>query len=106
MATTLGRQTSLDSTVDGVSAALVGGGIVTMALFPLALPIIALTLVALLPLVVIGLALGLIAAVIVLPVLLIRHLVRQFPSRRPKAAPRDRRRLHRGDLSPRSAMQR
>jgi hypothetical protein len=50
----------------------VGLGIVTVALFPLAIPIVVLTAVALLPLLVPVLALGLVAA----PVLLARRLLR------------------------------
>jgi hypothetical protein len=63
----------------------VGGGILLMALAPLALPILILTLIAVLPLVVPVLALGLVVGVIALPVLLIRKVGRSvsgFGSRR------------------------
>jgi hypothetical protein len=54
----------------------VGGGIVSMALFPLALPIILLTAAAALPLLLIPLALGLLVAAVLLPILLVRGLWR------------------------------
>jgi O-antigen/teichoic acid export membrane protein len=61
---------------DTLSDWTVGGGMITMALFPLALPIIALTAVALLPLVVPVLAIGLLAAVVALPILAARAVGR------------------------------
>src|SRR6266480_2683348 len=64
--------------VEGASAALVGGGIVTLALFPLALPLIALTVVALIPLLVIALAFGLVVAVLAAPLLAARWLRRRM----------------------------
>ena len=64
----------------------VGGGIVTMALFPLAIPIVALTAVALLPLlapvVVVGVAIGLVA----LPVAVVRAVSRRIRARRRASA--------------------
>ncbi|HSD25206.1 MAG TPA: hypothetical protein VLB79_12870 [Solirubrobacterales bacterium] len=54
----------------------VGGGILLMALAPLALPILILTLVAVLPLAVPLLAIGLLAAAIALPAMLVRRLGR------------------------------
>jgi hypothetical protein len=60
--------------VEGASAVLVGGGILTFALFPLALPLIALTVVATLPLVLIAVAVGLLAAILAAPILLLRGL--------------------------------
>jgi membrane protein implicated in regulation of membrane protease activity len=71
---------------------LVGGGIITMALFPLALPLIILTLVAALPLLILPLAAGLLA----LPVLLVRSLVRRV-RRRPSRGPRSSGQLRSGD---------
>ena len=68
----------------------VGGGILLMALAPLALPILILTLVAVLPLVVPVLAVGLVVGVIALPVLLIRKVGRSvsgFGSRRRRRRP-------------------
>jgi hypothetical protein len=52
----------------------VGGGMVLTALAPLSLPILILTVVALLPLVVPLLAVGLLAGAIALPIMLIRKL--------------------------------
>jgi hypothetical protein len=59
-----------------VSAWLVGGGILTTALFPLAIPIIALTAVAALPLLAVPLVAGLLLAGVGLPILLARSLWR------------------------------
>jgi hypothetical protein len=59
--------------VDEMLPLAAGVGIVTVALFPLAIPIVALTAVVLIPLVLIPLAAGLIAA----PFLLLRRLLRQ-----------------------------
>jgi hypothetical protein len=59
--------------VDGTLAAATGVGILTVALCPLAIPILALTLVALIPLLIVPLAVGLIA----LPILLLRRLFRR-----------------------------
>jgi hypothetical protein len=50
---------------------LIGGGILTMALAPLAIPILALTLVATIPLLLIGAAAVLAAAVVAIPIWLI-----------------------------------
>jgi membrane protein implicated in regulation of membrane protease activity len=63
--------------VDEVSKWGVGAGIVTVALFPLSIPILVLTAVALLPLLVPVLALGLIAGIVAAPVMLVRRLVRR-----------------------------
>jgi hypothetical protein len=52
----------------------VGAGIVTMALFPLALPVIALLVVLALPLLAVGLVVALLAGLIVLPLRLVRAL--------------------------------
>ena len=49
---------------DEASAWAVGGGVITVALFPIALPIILLTVAAILPLVLIPLALGLLVAAV------------------------------------------
>jgi hypothetical protein len=64
---------------DEISKWTVGGGIVTMVLFPLALPILALTAVALLPLLVPVLAVGILAGVVYLPVTLARRIRRRQP---------------------------
>lgn len=55
---------------------LVGGGIVTMALFPLALPAIALIAIAAVPLLLVALAGALVAGLVVLPIRLIRLALR------------------------------
>jgi hypothetical protein len=73
--------------VDEVSKWTVGGGIITVALFPLALPILVLTAVAVLPLLLAVLAAGLLIGVVVLPVLLVRRLGnRVIRALRPKRA--------------------
>ena len=85
------RARSRAEVVDEVSKWGVGGGIIMMALFPLALPILILTLVALLPLVVPLIALGLAAGVVAIPIVLIRKLspsVRKLrPARLRQSAP-------------------
>jgi hypothetical protein len=65
----------------------VGGGILVMALAPLALPILILTLVALLPLAAPLLAIGLLAGLVTLPVLLARRLGRSISRRRSRQRP-------------------
>lgn len=59
--------------LDEVSNWLVGGGIVTMALFPLALPALVLILAAAIPLLLVGLVGLLVAGLIVVPVRLVRR---------------------------------
>jgi hypothetical protein len=70
--------TSRGEILDEASNWIVGGGIVTMALAPLALPGIALLLVAAIPLVAVGLAGGLLAAIVIGPVMLVRAAVRRM----------------------------
>jgi hypothetical protein len=60
-----------------ISKWTVGGGIVTLALFPLAVPLLVLTAVAALPLVLIPLAGALAAGVVAVPVLLVLALGRR-----------------------------
>jgi hypothetical protein len=72
---------------DEISKWTVGAGIITLALFPLALPILALTAIAALPLLVPVLAMGLLAGVVYLPI----RLVRRLRSRRRPLAGRGRR---------------
>jgi hypothetical protein len=67
--------------VAGTSGVLVGAGIVTMALFPLAIPILAL-----LPLALPALALGLVAMLLAAPILLARRLRRRASHRVPRPA--------------------
>ena len=57
-----------------LSAWLVGGGIITMALFPLALPFILLTAAAAIPFLLVPLAVGLVIAGLAAPILLLRRL--------------------------------
>jgi hypothetical protein len=66
--------------VDEVSKWTVGAGVITVALFPLALPILALTAVALLPLLLPLIPIALIAALVYLPIKLIRSLRRRRAS--------------------------
>jgi membrane protein implicated in regulation of membrane protease activity len=73
---------SRNEVIDEVSKWGVGAGIVTVALAPLAIPIIVLTLVALLPLALPVVALGILA----LPVLIVRALWRRRPRRSPRSA--------------------
>jgi hypothetical protein len=67
---------SASDAVDATSTIFVGWGLITMVLFPLALPIVALTAVALVPFLlpplVVALAIGLVA----IPVMLIRRVAR------------------------------
>src|SRR4051812_3841083 len=75
------------SFAEQTSALLVGVGILTFALFPLALPMIALTAVALTPLLVVGLAAVVVAAP---PLLIARWLGRRASERRARIATRAR----------------
>ena len=63
--------------VDEVSKWTVGAGVLTVALAPLAIPILVLTAVALLPLLVPVLALALVGGVVYLPIRLVRGLRRR-----------------------------
>jgi hypothetical protein len=94
------RARSRAEVVDEVSKWSVGGGIILVALFPLALPILILTLVAVLPLVVPLLALGLLAGVVAVPVMLIRKLGPSVRKLRPT-----RRRQRPSETAPRHATQ-
>jgi hypothetical protein len=69
--------TTRSELVVGVSGVLAGGGMVTMALVPLALPIIGLTLVAAIPLLLITLVGALAVAAVIVPVLLVLGLGRR-----------------------------
>jgi hypothetical protein len=66
-----GPRSSPAEIVTELTGWFVGGGLITMALFPLALPILALTVVATIPLVLIALAGVLAAAAVAVPVLLV-----------------------------------
>jgi hypothetical protein len=74
--TTTSTVDSTTEVIEEASSFLVAGGILTFALAPLALPIIALTVVALIPIAAIGAVVGLAAAVVAAPILLVRRLVR------------------------------
>jgi hypothetical protein len=73
---------------DEVSKWTVGGGIITLALFPLALPILILTAIAVLPILVPLVAVGIVAGVVALPVILIRKLGRSVSRLRIGRGPR------------------
>lgn len=80
------RSPSRTEVVEEASKWGVGAGIVVVALFPLAIPILILTAAALLPLVVPLLALALLAGVVALPVLVLRRLAKSVGRlRRPRA---------------------
>jgi membrane protein implicated in regulation of membrane protease activity len=70
------RAHSTGESVAAASGWLVGGGLITLALFPLAIPIIALTAIAVLPFLLVPLAGALAIAVLAVPILLVRRLVR------------------------------
>ena len=65
--------------VDELATMAAGGAILTFALFPFAVPMIALTIIALVPLLVVGLAAGLVIAVFAAPVVVVRWLRRPRP---------------------------
>ncbi len=60
--------------VEEASVWAIGGGILTFALFPFALPILLLTAAFVLPFLLAGLALALVVAVAAAPILLVRRL--------------------------------
>lgn len=82
-------QTDNTSTVGDVIAGtaewLGALGILTMALFPFAIPGIVLTVAALVPLVLLALVAGLLAAVIAAPVMAVRRLRRRSAGRRDRS---------------------
>ena len=80
---------STNEVVSGASVALVGLGIVTFALFPLALPILILTAAATIPLLLPVVAIGLVLAVVAAPILLVRRLSGGRGSRREMRTARD-----------------
>ncbi|MGH2990243.1 MAG: hypothetical protein ACRDMA_10340 [Solirubrobacterales bacterium] len=75
---------------DTLSVWGVGAGMITMALFPLAIPILVLTAVALLPLLVPVVALGLVVALVALPVLAARAVGRWARRARGRASAAER----------------
>jgi hypothetical protein len=74
--TTISTVDTRTEVIEEASTFLVAGGILTFALAPMALPIIALTVVALIPIAAIGAVLGLAAALVAAPILLVRRIVR------------------------------
>jgi hypothetical protein len=85
----LDPHTAADVT-DTLSTWAVGAGVITIALAPLALPILALTAVALLPLVVPIVAIGVLIALVALPVRLVRAVARRrVAARRPGVSLRE-----------------
>jgi membrane protein implicated in regulation of membrane protease activity len=70
--------------IQGTSGILVGLGVLVLALFPLAIPLIALTAVALVPFLVPVLAAALVGAVLVSPLLLARRLRRRSRDTAPR----------------------
>jgi hypothetical protein len=82
------ERNGLAETIFGISTALTGGGVLTLALAPLALPILILTIAALVPLLAVGLVLAIPIAVIAGIVAAIRAIGRRG---RPSAGPADRR---------------
>jgi hypothetical protein len=60
--------------IDEASAWALGGGVLTFALFPLALPILLLTVAFVLPFALASLAIALVVAVVAAPILLVRRL--------------------------------
>ena len=69
--------TSTADVVDGTLPVAVGLGIITLALFPLAIPALALTAVALIPLLIPLLLITLVWGLIVVPIVLLRRLLRR-----------------------------
>jgi hypothetical protein len=63
--------------VTEASGWLVGGGILTVAVFPLAVPLVALTALAVMPFVLVPIAVGLVTAVVAAPILLVRAVGRR-----------------------------
>ena len=60
--------------VEEISAWAIGGGVLTVALFPFAVPILLLTVAFVLPFALAGLAIAVVVAVAAAPILLVRRL--------------------------------
>lgn len=71
-------------TIAGIAVPLTGAGVILLALMPLALPIVVLTIAAAIPLLVGGLLVGLVVGVVAAPVVVVRRLLRH---RRERGAP-------------------
>jgi len=74
------RRTSPTSAelVDEASNWAVGGGVITLALFPLAIPGLIILLIGAIPLLLLAVPVGLLVALVVLPMLVVRGLVRRL----------------------------
>lgn len=77
MSTSHSHGTPLLDLAGSLSVAAVNGGILTMALFPFAVPMIALTAAVLIALGLVALAVGVVAAVLASPVLLLARAHRR-----------------------------
>ena len=71
-------QQSTTSLLEVAASFLFGGAVLTMALFPLAVPMVALLIVVALPLVALGAGVAAIVAALTVPVMLIRGLSRKL----------------------------
>jgi hypothetical protein len=71
------ERNGLAETIFGISTALTGGGVLTLALAPLALPILILTIAALVPLLAVGLVLAIPIALIAGVVSAVRAIARR-----------------------------
>ena len=69
--------------VEEISAWAIGGGVLTVALFPFALPILLLTVAFVLPFALAGLVIALVVAVVATPILLVRRLRSALDRRAP-----------------------
>ena len=63
---------------DEASNWAVGGGIITLALFPLAIPGLIILLIGAIPLLLLAVPIGLLVALVVLPILVVRGFVRRL----------------------------
>ena len=84
--TTRRSEVSAEEILDSAAAFLVGGGLITMVLFPFALPIILLVTIPLVPIVLLAAVAGAIVATPVLLFRLARSLLRRVPAARARSA--------------------
>jgi hypothetical protein len=70
--------------VDEASNWAIGGGIVTLALFPLSIPGLIILLIGTIPLLLLAVPIGLLVALVALPILLVRGLVRRLTRALPR----------------------
>jgi hypothetical protein len=70
--------------VDEASNWAIGGGIVTLALFPLAIPGLIILLIGAIPLLLLAIPIGLLVALVALPILLVGGLVRRLKRTLPR----------------------